>query len=334
MTRIAIAGTGTMARVHARAFQDIPDLTIVAVYGRDQQHTASFAADLGAVPYTNLDAMLDDETCDVLDCCLATPSHRDAVAAAAARGRHVIIEKPLALDFADAQSMIEMCRLAGVHLLVAHVLRFEPEFSALAEAVANGDIGTPVSATFARQGFYPAGRDAWYADPSKSGGLFVDLMIHDFDWALWRFGPVVTVYAKHVECSGATRFAQGTAVLRHRDGVLTMATGTWGYPGEFTVAVELVGTGGLLRYRSDETQPLVFKQRTIAPPPGEGVALQDVALTSDPYRRELSHFLDVIAGRVSPLLEAGDSLAALRVSLAASASASTGQPIVLEDTPA
>ncbi len=331
MTRIAIAGTGSMARIHALAFQSVPDAFIVAVLGRDTGRTAAFAAEFGAVPYTNLDLLLSEAPCDVLDCCVATPGHRETVVAAAARGRHVITEKPLALNLADAEAMIEACRVAGVHLLVGHVLRFEPEFRALSAAVSAGNIGTPVSANFLRQGFYPTGRDEWYGDSARSGGIFVDLLIHDFDWALARFGPAKCVFAKLVDHQDAPRFAQGMAILRHSGGVISMITGTWGYPGDFTVAVELVGTGGLLRLHSDQSRPLVFRRVTEARHDA-GVALPDLNGTSDPYRLQLAHFLDVIARRAEPEIQPEESLAALRVALAAVASSASGLPQIVEDT--
>jgi UDP-N-acetylglucosamine 3-dehydrogenase len=330
MARIAIAGTGSMARAHASAIQAIPDATIVAVYGRDRRRTTAFAEEVGAAAYCNLDELLDTVPCDLVDCCLATPAHHDAVLVAAAHGRHVMVEKPLASGIADARAMIAACRTAGVHLMVAQVQRFEPEFLALGDALAAGNIGTAVSATFVRQGSFPQGRDDWYADAAGSGGVFVDLMIHDFDWALSRFGPVESVFAKLVERQGQDRFAQGMAVVRHRGGVLSLMTATWGYPGQPTVAVELAGTGGLLRYRSDETQALVVKRDARAAP-ASGVPLPEMMLTSDPYRREIAHFLDLIDGRATPLMRPEESLVALQVALAAAASAASGRPVQLED---
>src|SRR5579884_271855 len=194
--RVALLGAGTMGRVHAQAFSSIPGVTVAAVLGRGREAAERVAAPFGAAVYTEIDSLLAAEEIDAIDCCLPTPLHRGAVEAAAERGRHVICEKPLALTAADARAMIEACRAAGVHLLLGQVLRFVPEYRRLARALRDGEIGRPVTCTLLRQSFYPAGRESWYRDEARSGGIFVDLMIHDFDWALWQFGPAERVYAQ------------------------------------------------------------------------------------------------------------------------------------------
>ena len=326
--RVALLGTGTMGRTHAQAFSTIPGVTVAAVLGRKRETAQQLAAPFGAAVHTEIDTMLAVEEIDAVDCCLPTPLHRAAVEAAAARGLHVICEKPLALTVADARAMIESCRAAGAHLLLGQVLRFEPEYRRLARAVRDGEIGAPATCTLLRQSFYPAGREAWYRDETQSGGIFVDLMIHDFDWALWQFGPAERVYAQLARQQGEHLFAQGMATVRHRSGVLSQITGTWGFPGAFTTAVELAGSGGLLRFHSDDARAL----RLLAPaaPAGEqDVALPDLSAVEDPYRAELAHFVDVLAGRAGSLVRPEESLAALELALAARTAARTGraQPI-------
>lgn len=331
MLRIALAGTGAMARVHADAFAAVPDVRIVAVWGRDVRRTGDFAASVGATPYTDLDTLFAASACDVLDCCTATPGHRAIVEAAARHGVHAITEKPLALSLEDAQAMLDTCRVAGVHLLVGMTLRFETEYVALGEAVHTGRIGTPVTATMSRQGSFPIGSGGWYGDATLSGGIFVDLLIHDFDWALSAFGPVASVFARHVDHHGPARLAQGMAILRHANGVLTLITGTWGFPGEFTCAVDLSGTGGLLRYHSDRARPIVTRTVAQTREP-DSVPLADLSGAVDPYVAQLSHFVDVIVRGEQPRVTAEQSLDALRCSLAAVRSAQTGRPETMEGT--
>ncbi|MCA1598598.1 MAG: gfo/Idh/MocA family oxidoreductase, partial [Chloroflexi bacterium] len=181
--------------------------------------------------------------------------------------------------------------------------------------------------TLLRQGFYPMGREGWYRDEARSGGIFLDLMIHDIDWALCQFGPAARVYARLVHSEGvdgASPYVQGMATVRHRSGVISGITGAWGYPGPFTTAVEIAGDGGLLRYHSDESRPvrlLTAARDTHAT--ATGAPLPDLDVEDDPYRAELAHFVDVLQGRAEPLVRPEESLAALEVAVAARMAATT-----------
>lgn len=327
MIRVALLGSGAMGQAHARAYATLPDIRVVAVVDRDSASAAAVGAPLGARAYTTLTDALDAERPDAVDCCWPTPLHRAAVEEAASRGRHVICEKPLALTLDDGHAMVAACRAAGTRLLVAQVVRFFPAYRALAGHIRDGRIGQPVLCTLLRQGFYPTGRDSWYRDETRSGGVFLDLMIHDFDWALWQFGPAERVYARLVATNGvdARPYAQGMATVRHRSGVISGVTGTWGYLGPFTTAVEIAGTGGLLRYHTDESRPLRLLVPTEAPGDDSAVPLPDLAGGDDPYRVELAHFVDVLHGRAEPLVRPEEALAALRLALAARASAATNE---------
>ncbi len=325
MIRVGLAGTGSMGHDHAAAYATIPEATVTAVLGRDPARTAEFAAAIGARPHTDLEVMLATEELDVLDCCLPTPLHRPAVEQAAGYGCAVICEKPLALNLEDARAMIAATRAAGVPFLVAQVVRFFPEYRALAAALREGQIGKPVSLTMLRQSFYPTGRDGWFRDQAQSGGVFLDFMIHDFDWALHHLGPAGRVYARLVQRQEPRAFAQGMATVRHRSGAISQITGTWGHPGAFTTMVELAGDGGLLRHHSAESAPLSMLVPAGAEAPGSVPSAKGAA-SEDPYRTQLAHFMEVIAGRATPLVEPEQSLAAMALALAARESAATGKP--------
>ena len=328
--RVALLGTGSMGRTHAHAYATIPDATVVAVLGRDPDRAGALAAPLGARTYSDLDALLDAERPDVVDCCLPTPLHRWAVERAAAHRCQVICEKPLARNVEDGLAMIAAARAVGVQLLVAQVVRFFPEYRRLATAIKAGAVGTPVALTMLRQGFYPLGCEGWYRDEARSGGVFFDLMVHDFDWALQQLGPVERVYARLVERTSPRPFAQGMATVRHRSGAISQITGTWGYPGPFTTMVEVAGDGGLLRHHSAESAALTFLTA-----PGHAdhadVPLPDLAGGEDPYRTQLAHFMAVIAGTAQSLVQPEEALAALALSVAARASAASGRVQPLEE---
>ena len=129
--------------------------------------------------------------CDVVDVCTPTDTHHGIVMQAAAVGRNIICEKPLSHRRSEALEMIEACEAAGVQLHPGQVVRYFPEYAA-AKLVAAGGSATR------RPAAEPSGCATgapWFADATQSGGLLVDQMIHDFDFARWVAGEVVQVFA-------------------------------------------------------------------------------------------------------------------------------------------
>ncbi len=220
------------------------------------------AARYGAQVARDLDALLDG--CDVVDVCTPTNTHHDIVLRAAGAGRHVICEKPLSHRREEAVAMIAACEAAGVQLHPGQVVRYFPEYAAARELVAGGRVGTPAVLRLTRRGARP--ERTWFADSTQSGGILVDQMIHDFDFARWVAGEVVQVFASVVgEVPGPTI---GMAVLTHAGGALTHVLGGWGHAHEsFRTSFSIAGSTGLVRHSSGATEGL-----TLALPdaPGRG----------------------------------------------------------------
>ena len=142
--------------------------------------------------------MLAQAKPDIIDICTPTPLHRDYVERAAAAGKAIFVEKPLARTLADCDAMVAAVNRAGVPAMPGHVVRFFPEYAAAKRLVDAGGVGKPAAIRTARLAGFPGqeGRPNWYADPQQSGGLVLDLILHDFDWLRWTFGPITRVYAK------------------------------------------------------------------------------------------------------------------------------------------
>ncbi len=112
-------------------------------------------------------------------------------------GKHILCEKPLGRTLAQAQEMTAACEAAGVKLMVAHVVRFFPDYAQARRRVMAGEIGRPAVIRLSRESFQPKkAADNWFVDDAKSGGMVLDLMIHDLDYARWVAGPVTQVFAK------------------------------------------------------------------------------------------------------------------------------------------
>ena len=192
MVRIGIVGVGFMGRIHYLAAQRLAGAQVVAVCSRDKAKLAgdwsSTRGNFGPPPghvdltgvarYETLAELLADPAVDLVDVCNPTAQHPDTVIAALEAGKHVLVEKAIALTLADADRMLAAAKRAGKLLLVAHVLPFFPEFRFVAEAVRGGRYGKLLGAHFTRVISRPDWSAAM-ADDANTGGPAVDLHIHD-----------------------------------------------------------------------------------------------------------------------------------------------------------
>jgi predicted dehydrogenase len=192
MIRIGIVGIGFMGRIHYLAAQKLRGAKVVAVCSRDPAKLAgdwrntrgNFGPEPGQVDlsgvkkYANVADLLADPEIDLIDICTVTDQHAPLALQALKAGKHVLVEKAIALSTADADAMVAAARKADRLLMVAHVLPFFPEFQFAAEAIRGGRYGKLVGAHFKRI----IAKPDWSAnigDAAKTGGPAVDLHIHD-----------------------------------------------------------------------------------------------------------------------------------------------------------
>lgn len=323
--RAGVVGSGGIAHVHVAAWQSLrADVSVFSV----DPLLSTFATRYGITAASSLGQLID--MVDVIDVCTPTTTHQDIVLAAAAAKRHVICEKPLALTHDAAAAMIAACDTAGVGLHPGQVVRFFPEYAAAKAQVDSGRIGAPAVLRLARRGAKPTA--PWFTRPELSGGLFVDQMIHDFDYARWIAGDVTTVYAKLVRYGDG--LATGYAVLTHASGALTHVQGGWGPPHTvFETAFTLSGTAGRLQHSSTARPALRWDAPILNQGPGGGL-LPPIDEQHSPFTLELAEFAAAITSGTTPRVTASDSLAALNIALAADRSATTGQPESIEEVAA
>jgi len=330
--RVGVAGAGFIGGTHAAAWmaEGVP----LTVHDVDAGRAAALAAGVGAAVAGSLDELF--AACDVVDVCTPTHLHADVAIAAAQAGRHVICEKPIARTLPDAEAMVDAARRAGVRLFVAHVVRFFPEYVAARQAILDGAIGDVGVIRLTRHSFrprQPAGH--WFFDHAKSGGIVVDLMIHDFDFARWIAGEVVAVQCRS---AGVERPGGGVdhavAILTHASGAISHVSGSWSWaPPTFHTAFEIAGSHGLLEHDSAATAPI--EPSLIGAGDGAGVtALADTSLNGDPFRQELAEFAAAIRSGGPSRIGPEDGLEALRIALAADEAARTGTVVRLARTEA
>jgi UDP-N-acetylglucosamine 3-dehydrogenase len=327
--KVGLIGAGTMGRTHGSAYKQMPDVQLIGVCDVGPVEPKTFAEELQTRSFPSVEAMLDAGP-QVVDICVPTPWHKECALAAAKAGCHVICEKPLARTLEDAREIITACETAGVKLFPAHVLRFFPQYATAKQLIDNGAIGKPAAVRTFRGDGFPQGFNDWYADFEKSGGLVLDMIIHDFDWLRWCFGPVERVFAKGLAARVHEHRDYALVTLRMRSGPIAHVEGTWTHPGGFEAKLEVVGDAGMIEFAGSATDPVHLRLRTEAGGPG-GVPVPESPLEVDPYFAELRHFLDCLQSGAEPIVTPEDGYRALEISLAALESIQTGRVVTLSE---
>ncbi|MFL6008407.1 MAG: Gfo/Idh/MocA family oxidoreductase, partial [Rubrobacteraceae bacterium] len=165
----------------------------------------------------------------------------------------------------------------------------------------------------------------WYADWRVSGGVLVDLLIHDFDFLRWVLGDVERVYARGVLGREYNRLDYALVTLRFEDDTIAHVEGHWGHPGPFNYSIEVAGSRALLT--ADSTEPATLELI------GGQAESPELASGRSPYEMELAHFVRCIASGEESIVKPGDAYEALRISLAATESVVKGEPVTLGGRP-
>ena len=325
--KIAVLGLGFMGSTHIEALQSMPDVQLAAVCANDPVQLSgdftSIQGNLGGPgkkydfsnvrKYTELEEAIADADVEAVDICLPTHMHASVAIEALRAGKHVLLEKPMALDGAGADRVLEAAEQSGKTLMVAQVLRFLPPYVALRGAIAGGELGLVRSAMFRRRCAAPAW-SLWLGDPSKSGGGVFDLLIHDIDIALHLFGA-----PDSVEASGYEDLKRGIDVIHaemfYKHGGSVLITGGWHHPKSYPFSMEytVVCDGGTVEFSSEGRAPTLYRAD------GESQVLP--APTADGYAAEIRYFIECCREGVRPTIcpphESADAVKLARLLLEA-----------------
>jgi predicted dehydrogenase len=319
--KIGVLGLGFMGATHLKALSQLPQAELAAVSDGVESR---LAGDLSGVQgniggpgermdfsrvarYTDWRDAVKDPNLDAVDICLPTNLHAEVAIAALRAGKHVLVEKPMALDAASVDAMLEAARLSGRILMTAQVLRFFPAYRAMVELVKSGSLGTVRAATFRRRCAAPAW-STWLADKNASGGGVFDLLIHDVDMCLHVFGPPEAVSAV-----GYEDLARGidciTAQFRYPRMAVVVAGG-WHHPKSFPFSMEYTVTcdGGTLDYSSAGSPPALYR--------ADGAKTELPVEGKDGYLAEIEYFAQCcVEGRPPVDCAPAGSAAAVKLAL-------------------
>lgn len=329
--RVALIGAGGIAHAHLPAWLALgADVSVFALEGTEQ-----LIKDCGGgrACTTLAEALLDAEAVDIA---VPTVDHHRVLEQALTKGVDVFCEKPLGRTAEQARAMINSCRSAGVQLYPGHVVRFFPEYALMHEQVVAGAVGEIAVQRFSRIGSRP--RMAWFHDEALSGGIVLDQIIHDLDFACWNAGPAVRVFAR-LRRTGTPESGVDAAqvVLTHAGGAISYLVGIWARPGtRFRTTFEIAGTNGLLRHDSTEHESLVIDSgspdgaETFSPVSvGTGLLPAPTGAES-PFVTEIREIARSFRGGPPPRVDALDGLRAVILAEAANRSIAEGRAIEID----
>jgi len=348
--RFGFLGAGFVAGVHAEAFSEVRGAEISAVYSRRAERAQAFASAHG-IPRAADDwrAVVEGRDVDVVLVMLPNYLHAEVVQAAAAAGKHVVVEKPFCLTLAEADAMIGACARAGVMLGYAEQLCFSPKYERLRALADGGAFGRLYHL---RQAEKHSGPHAdWFWDVRRSGGgALMDMGCHAFGWFRWVLGPsfrpteVLCRCDSHMHGGRTQGEDHAVALVTFRDAagrtVTAQAEDSWAKPGGMDDRAEVYGTGGV--GYADLFQggsSLVFSEG------GYGYAMEKAGATrgwsfalaeevhQQGYPHEMQHFVDSIRQGRPPAQTGEDGRAVLEMLLAAYASAGRGSAVSLPFRP-
>jgi predicted dehydrogenase len=327
---VAIIGAGFMGSAHAANYAGLaPRVRVKTVCGRSPERAARVAETVAAEATTDLDQVLGDPEIDAVDICVPTPVHREMAERAFAAGKHVFLEKPLALTVEDAEAIVAAAAHSGQIFMVGLVLRFWPEYVALHRLIGAGELGRP-RAVFTQRLSPPADWAEWLRDREQSGGTTVDLMIHDFDQMNAVLGTARTVYATepvpgHVHAvveyeGGGSGFAEGSMAMPRS------------YP--FSSDIRVLGEAGVAEYafsaapvEGEGNIGASSSARGLRVHPVDGDLRVEAVESADPWGPEIAEFVSCLEeGRQPEQGTGAQALEGLKVSLAASRSLASGSP--------
>jgi inositol 2-dehydrogenase len=326
---LGVIGLGRMGRVYAASLaQRVPKARLVAVADLKPGLAESFAREW-AVPkwYESHQTLLNDNSVDAVAVVTPTSTHRDVVIQAAGAGKAIFCEKPISLSLAEAREMLQVVESSRVFLQMGFQRRFDAGYLAAKKKIEEGVIGDPVLLLSTSRDPFPPPLE--FCDPRVSGGLIMDMGIHDFDVARMYMGEVKTVHA----VGGVLAYPELKSVGDVDNAVVNMVfesaaigavhlsrNAVFGYD----IRAEIWGTKGSLQVGYHRQTPILLLTR-------EGITHDVVPHFMErfesAYLAQIQNFVDNVLQARQPSITGADAVAALRISIAATTSLHEKRPV-------
>lgn len=232
---VGIIGTGGIAQSHLQAIQQLDNIRVVATMDVEASRAKAAADKYGGRYYTKLEDLLNDQEVEGVHVCTPHSFHGEQVVAAAKSGKHVIVEKPMALTLQECDAMIQACEKSQKVLMVGQVMRYYPINHTIKKLIADGAIGKVGHLIRRRYGYFDTTKPdshypKWYLD-LNIGGICVLYCFgpHEYDILPWYLdSPIVRVYAQGTESTSLYKGQKDsyTAIMNHANGAVSVLSQT------------------------------------------------------------------------------------------------------------
>ncbi|QIB64282.1 inositol 2-dehydrogenase [Kineobactrum salinum] len=328
MIGFCLVGAGRIGAIHAANIASLPQARLLCVVDAIAAPAAALAQQYEA-RHCELDQALADPAVDAVLIASSTDTHVDFIVAAAAAGKAIFCEKPIDLDLPRVRACIAEVERAGTVLALGFNRRFDPGFSALYERLRRGDIGTPEIVSITSRDPQPPPLDYL----RRSGGLFMDMMIHDLDMARWLLlEEPCEIYATgsclvDAAIGEAGDIDTATVILKTASGRLCQISNSRRTSYGYDQRLEVHGSQGMLRAENvTATRLQHYAAGGVVTDPPLHFFLQRYA---DAYRLELLDFIEAVSQQRPPAVTGEDGLRAQELATAALESLQQGRPLRL-----
>lgn len=332
--RIGLLGVGRMGSILAQHLVQAADkVSFVAVADADGERAREVAARFQVGDhYADYRRLLERKDVEAVVIVTPTNTHAAVIKAAAEAGKHIFTEKPLALTLADCDLALAAVAEAGVKLHVGFMRRYDRAYQAAKRKIEEGVVGEPVI-------FKAVGRDSWrptvdFARRENSGGLLIDMAIHDFDAARWLMDSEVTrVYSEggclvYPELAQAGDVDNAVVSLKFANGAVGSVDVSRNAVYGYDIRTEVVGSeGGLMIGHLQQTSTLMLTRRGVSHDTYPGF----MERFAGAYAAEIADFVAVVAEDRQPPVTGADGRAATAIGVAANLSLDEGRPVSLEE---
>ena len=327
MKNVALFGAGRIGRIHAVNLAALSGVKLKTISDPVPGAARELAAALGAEVATGIDAVFADSSIDAVVIASPTTTHSDLITRAAQARKHIFCEKPVDLSVERAQACAQAVAAAGVTCMIGFQRRFDPTFNEARTRLARGEIGTPEMLVITSRD--PGAPPVEYIE--QSGGIFRDMLIHDFDVFRWILDDDAVWLSATGSCltdpaiAAAGDIDTAAVTIRTRRGRLcqinTSRRAAYGYDQRF----EVLGSKGLLACGNQ--RPTEVMQADAAGTRADNPEHFFLQRYREAYRLEVTHFFEQLQSGGAFRTTVEDGVAAQRLADAAAQSLATGQPV-------
>jgi UDP-N-acetylglucosamine 3-dehydrogenase len=325
---VGVIGVGTFGALHAQVYQQLDTCELVAVADVDQDRLDKVCSTLKVDGYTDYQELCQREDIEAVSICTTDEFHVEPALAAASAGKHLLVEKPLALTPTDCDKIIQSAEVSDVKLMVGHILRFDPRYVAAYQEIKSGRMGQLVHLFARRNNSLRSARRL-----SRHTSVLFFLGIHDLDFMNWCVGSK----PETVHAQATFRVLDDTpdtvlAVLRFPSGPIAALEASWvlpeSHPRGLDARFDVVGTAGAVYVNGTGDNVAVVHERLEHPALfyapellGERVGI---------LRDEIAHFLKCVIHDHEPIITGQDGKAAVQVACAIQESYQTASTVQIQ----